>query len=102
MVINKKKSRNNVTLKVLSNEVKLTDLKELLKRSKQSKKKVDNKGLIIGYLIVGLGILALIATIIINRLVDREYFPDATIIFIMIVSLITLLFGFYILIKESR
>jgi len=102
MTTNKKKSRNNVTLKVLSNEVKLTDLKELLNRSSYVKKKVDNKGKIIGYLIVGLGILSWIATIIINRLVDREYFPDANIIFIMIVSLVTLIFKFYILIKESR
>lgn len=95
------KNKNNVTLKVIDNEVKLTDLKELLEKSKPKKKKKDNKGKIIGYSIVTLGILSLIATIIINRFIDREYFPDANIIFIMIVSLVTLTFGFYILAKES-
>jgi len=96
------KNRNNVTLKVIDNEVKLTDLKELLQKNKPKINKKDNKGKIIGYSIVTLGILSLIATIIINRFIDREYFPDANIIFIMIVSLVTLSFGFYILAKESR
>lgn len=92
----------NVTLKVLDNEVKLTDLKELLDKNKPVKKKVSKGGLIFGYFVIVLGILALSATIVINRVVSREYFPDSTIIFIMIVSLLTLVFGFYVVIKESR
>lgn len=92
----------NVTLKVLDNEVKLTDLKELLDKSKQVKKKSNKSGLLFGYFVVILGILSLCATILINRVVDREYFPDSTIIFIMVSSFLILLFGFYILYKESR
>lgn len=94
--------RNNVVLKVQDNHTDLIDLKNLLEKSKPIKKKESLRGLIIGYIITGLGIIALIATILINRLVDRAYFSDINILFIMAVSLFTLGFGFYILIKESR
>lgn len=99
--INKNK-RQAVTIKVQPQELNLTDLKELLQKSKRIKKKKNNKGKIIGYVISFIGIIALISSLIINRLVDREYFPDITIIFIMGVSILTLLFGFYILTKEAR
>lgn len=92
--------KNNVPIKVISNETNLTDLKELLKKRQSNKKKNDKRGLIIGYVIIVLGILSLISSILINRLVDREYFPDSTIIFIIGVSIFSLIFGFYIVIKE--
>ena len=93
--------RDSVVLKVQPQELNLTDLKELLEKSKSQKKEKDNKGKIIGYAIRFLGFFALIASLIINRLVDREYFPDLSIIFIMGVSILTLFFGFYILIRET-
>lgn len=93
--------KNNVPIKVISNETNLTDLKELLKKRQSNKKKNDKRGLIIGYVIIVLGILSLISSILINRLVDREYFPDSTIIFIIGVSIFSLIFGFYIVIKET-
>lgn len=99
MAANKK---NNVTLKVIPNEVNLTDLKDLLKKSEVNKRKENKKGIIIGYIIVILGIISLISSILINRLVDREYFPDSTIIFIIGVSIFSLIFGFYIVTKEIR
>jgi len=94
-------NKNNVPIKVISNETNLTDLKELLKKRQSNKKKNDKRGLIIGYVIIVLGILSLISSILINRLVDREYFPDSTIIFIIGVSIFSLIFGFYIVIKET-
>jgi len=93
--------KNNVPIKAISNETNLTDLKELLKKRQSNKKKNDKRGLIIGYVIIVLGILSLISSILINRLVDREYFPDSTIIFIIGVSIFSLIFGFYIVIKET-
>lgn len=94
-------NKNNVPIKVISNEVNLTGLKDLLKKSQPTKKNRSKKGLVIGYIIIVLGILSLISSILINRLVDREYFPDSTIIFIMGVSIFSLIFGFYIVIKET-
>lgn len=97
--INKK---NNAILKVIPNEQKLTDLNELLKYNKSITKKENKNGMVLGYIILTLGIMSLIASIIINELVDREYFSDSVIIFIVGVSLFSLLFGFYIVIKETR
>lgn len=94
--------KENVTIKVQPQELNLTDLKELLKKSKSKKRKQDNKGLIIGYIITLLGIISLMFSLIVNRVIDREYFPDSTIIFILGVSLFTLIFGFYIIIRETR
>lgn len=94
------KKNRNVTLKVISNEVKLTDLKELLKKGKTKRKK-NKIGLIIGYIIVVLGIISLISSILINRFIDREYFSDFNIIFIVGVSIFALILGFYIVIKET-
>ena len=100
---NNKSKRDNIILKVQPQELNLTDLKELLKKSKSKPKRNKvNTGKNIGYIITTLGILALISSLIINRFVDQEYFTDANIIFIMSVSIITLLFGFYILIRETR
>ena len=99
----KNNSRQNVVLKVQPHELNLTDLKELLQKSKSKKKeKIDKKGKIIGYSITSLGIITFISSLLINRLVDREYFPDSTIIFIMGVSIFILVLGFYILAKETR
>lgn len=99
---NNKIDRKNITLKVQPQEMNLTDLKELLEKSKSKKKTYDSKGKIIGYIITVLGFFSLILSLIINRLVDSEYFSDVSIIFILSVSIITLLFGFYILIRETR
>lgn len=98
---NNKVKRDNVIIKIQPQEMNLTELKELLKKRKKGKKKKNKKGKIIGYVITFIGIIALILSLIINRLVDREYFPDSVIIFIMGVSILSLLFGFYILIKEN-
>ncbi len=98
-----KDSKNTPTLKVQAQETNLTDLKELLKKSKLKKKeKTSKKGLILGIIIAFIGILALIATLLINHYVDREYFSDITIIFTIGVSLFALLLGFYIIIKEIK
>ena len=94
--------RDTVTLKVQPQELDLTSLKELIKKSKfEKKQKKDRKGLIIGIIITILGVLALIASLLINRYVDREYFSDLVIIFIMGVSLFTLIVGLVIVAKES-
>lgn len=94
--------RDTVTLKVQPQELDLTSLKELIKKSKVVKKpKKDKKGIIIGIAITILGVLALIASLLINRYVDREYFSDLTIIFIMGVSIFTLILGLVIVVKET-
>lgn len=95
--------RKNAVLKVQPQELDLTSLKELLQKSKvNNKRKKDKKGKFIGYFITCLGLLSLISSLLINRFGDREYFSDMTIIFIMGVSLFALLFGMYILIRETR
>ena len=97
-----KNKRQNVILKVQPQELNLTDIKELLEKSKPTKAKKDLKGSIIGFIIIILGVAALILSLIVNELGYYEYFSDVSLIFNIGVSLFAILFGSFILIRETR
>ena len=64
-------------------------------------KKKDKKLLAIGVFISMLGIIALIITLVANRVVDREYISDTGIAIMAITSILIECFGAFILINES-
>ena len=101
---NSNKKRENITLKVQPQELDLTSLKELLKKSqfKKKKKTKNTKGITLGIILIIIGILSLFGTLLFNRYIDREYLSDMIIIFIMVFSLFTLIMGFIITYKEIR
>ena len=96
---NSNKKRENITLKVQPQELDLTSLKELLKKSqfKKKKKTKNTKGITLGIILIIIGILSLFGTLLFNR-----YLSDMIIIFIMVFSLFTLIMGFIITYKEIR
>lgn len=72
-----------------------------LEEAKFSKRK-NNKLLLVGVFIVTLGIIALILSLIANRIVDREFLSDNSITLMMIASIIIEGFGAFIIINESN
>lgn len=79
------------------NSVEITKLEE----AKFTRKK-KNKSLVgIGVFIVILGIIALIISLVANRIIDREFLSDSSITLMMVASIIIEGFGAFIIITES-
>ena len=55
----------------------------------------------IGVIIAILGLIALIISLIANRIVDREYLSDTAITLMLVISIIIETFGAFIIISES-
>ena len=68
--------------------------------AKFSKKKNDKKLLAVGVIISLLGIIALIITLVANRIVDKEFISDTSISLMAIASILIECFGAFIIINE--
>lgn len=72
-----------------------------LENAKYIKSKRKNSLLPIGVIIAILGLIALIISLIANRIVDREYLSDTAITLMLVISIIIETFGAFIIISES-
>ena len=72
-----------------------------LENAKYVKSKKKNSLLPIGVIIAILGLIALIISLIANRIVDREYLSDTAITLMLVISIIIETFGAFIIISES-
>lgn len=72
-----------------------------LENAKYTIRKNNKNLLAIGVLISILGIVALIITLVANRIVDKEFISDSAITLMVIASIIIEIFGAFIIINES-
>lgn len=72
-----------------------------LENAKYIKSKRKSNLLPIGILIAILGLVALIISLVANRIVDREFLSDNNITLMLIISIVIECFGAFIIIKES-
>ena len=72
-----------------------------LEDAKFTKTRKKNKLIILGIFLSFLGIIALILTLVANRLIDRKFISDTSILIMMIISIIIELFGAFIIINET-
>ncbi len=72
-----------------------------LENAKYIKSKKKKNLLPIGVVIAILGLIALIISLIANRIVDREYLSDTAITLMLVISIIIETFGAFIIISES-
>lgn len=72
-----------------------------LENAKYVKNKKKNSLLPIGVIIAILGLVALIISLIANRIVDREFLSDTAITLMLVTSIIIETFGAFIIISES-
>jgi len=86
-IVEKKEEQNTVVAK--------------LENAKYSIKKRNKHLLAVGVVISLLGIIALIITLIANRIVDKEFISDNAIIMMVIASILIEIFGAFIIINES-
>ena len=87
-------NRNVEEKNKITNDVKLENAKyKIRKRNKQL--------LAIGVVISLLGIIALVITLIANRIVDKEFISDNAIVMMVIASILIEIFGAFIIVNES-
>ena len=72
-----------------------------LENAKYIKNKKNKQLLAIGVVISLLGIIALIITLIANRIVDKNFISDNAIILMVIASILIEIFGAFIIINEA-
>lgn len=72
-----------------------------LENAKYTIRKRNKQLLAIGVLISLLGIIALIITLIANRIVDKQFISDNAIVMMVIASILIEIFGAFIIINES-
>jgi len=91
--------------KIKINEQNIEDIKfENIARVENAKYKQSKKNkhlLAIGVIISILGIIALIVTLIANRIVDKEFISDQAIALMVVASILIEIFGAFIIINES-
>ena len=81
-------------------EIKIHNVAKL-ENAKYGKSKKNKHLLAIGVIISLLGIIALIVTLIANRIVDKEFISDNAIILMTIASILIEIFGAFIIVNES-
>lgn len=75
--------------------------KKTVKLEEAKTKPKNKKLLFIGFLICVLGIIALLLSIIANRIIDRNFLNDSSVLAMIIISIIIECFGAFIIISES-
>jgi len=93
-------SKQEIVEKEIIEEIKNIKVAKL-EDAKYSTKKRDKSLLVIGVFISLLGIIALILTLIANRIVDREFINDFAIALMVAASIIIEGFGSFIIISEA-
>ena len=99
---NNLESNKEINIENTNKEVKVEKVNvSKIEDAKFSKKKRNNKLLLVGLFLSVLGIIALILSIIANRLIDRQFLSDSSVLIMIIISIIIELFGAFIIINET-
>lgn len=92
--ISEQEKDEKIIVEEINNITKLENAKYIKNNKKRSL-------LPIGVVIAILGLVALFISLVVNRIVDREFLSDNTITLMLIVSIVIECFGAFIIIKES-
>lgn len=96
------KDNNNISEQEKDEKIIVEEINNVtkLENAKYIKNKKSNL-LPIGVVIAILGLIALIISLVANRIVDREYLSDTAITLMLIISIVIETFGAFIIINES-
>lgn len=91
------------TTKILKIEKKIDDeINSTVVEDAKFQKNTKRKSLLlVGIFMSLLGLIALIISLIANRIIDREFISDSTISIMIIISILIEIFGAYIIINEA-